>query len=664
VKLRLTISCFFSFFIICILEAQSVDLCLQKTIPDKIVFLQEQISKLGKSGQFPEVIRYSRLGISLSQKARIDSATAKFYYFIASAYLAQSQTDSTLYYFRKAIQIAPESSTVRLHTWIQLIYTYNMLGKQDSAYTILNMAKKAARKNNSPTIQGNLEILEGNLLMDKTQYTQALQAYIRAYNYYQQVKDTTNIASALEGIAFVEETLENYSKALTYTREARDIFKYMHNLDRVSKCELSMADLYETMDKNDSAQYYYRKAISGAKQIQNDYIIGKAFRGLANISEKQGNTKVTEAYLQQALPIILKTDIKPDIANMYLALGQFYLKQKNFKAAKMHLEKSLKNNLESERTAETTPIYQLLAQVEVALKNYSKAYYYQSLYSAQKDSLVKNETAQTLAEIETRYRVDRKQQEIALLNEKNRSQSLELAIQRRNIGLLIAGLLMSGVFGTVGYRRYRLSKRLEMEQIRNRIAADFHDELGANLSSIAFYSDLLLKNPASGKDRTAPILENISQQAHGSISSINDLIWTIKPDNDVLEQTLVRMKEFANPLLESRNIYFEFVADDSLRQAHLSMNTRKFLYLIFKEAINNAVKYAEAASVKVQVQESRGMIAMQITDDGKGFDPATVQRGNGLGNMQARAQQLDGQLSIKSAPGQGTHIRLSFKSHW
>ncbi|MDJ1482572.1 sensor histidine kinase [Cytophagaceae bacterium YF14B1] len=648
--------------IIQVAKGQQPDLTPYHNTPDKINYLRNEISRLGRSGKFLEVIRYAQVGISLSRKAKIDSARAEFTYFMASAYSAQSLTDSSLHYFHKAAQVAPTGSTIQLRTWIQLIYTYNLMGKQDSAYSVLSAAKKVASRVKSTKILGDLEVLEANLLNDGGKFTQSLQAYIRAYQYYQQEKDTSEMASALEGVSLVQNSLANYPKSLAYIQEARTLFFKMQNLDRVANCELTMADLFITLNQTDSAKRYYQQVIDYGKTIEDNYIVGKAYHGLATIAEKQGKTDQAESYLKQSLAIIEKTDIKPTIARTQQALGELYVKNQQYELAKKYLESALANQQESERSVDIINTYLLLAKTHAALKNYTQAYYFQNLYSIERDTLQKKESAKALAEVESQYQVDRKQQEIALLNEKNRSQSLELAVQRRNVFLLIAGLLLSGVAATVGYRRYRFRKRLEMERIRNRIAADFHDELGANLSSIALYSDLLLKNQTAEKERTLPLLENISQQAHGSISSINDLIWTIKPDNDVLERTIVRMKEFANPLLESRNIRFVFVADDSLSQALLDMNIRKFLYLIFKEAINNVVKYAKATSVTVQLRESKGMISMEIADDGIGFDPGNVRRGNGLNNMQARASELGGKLVIDSQSGQGTRIRLSFKA--
>jgi len=104
------------------------------------------------------------------------------------------------------------------------------------------------------------------------------------------------------------------------------------------------------------------------------------------------------------------------------------------------------------------------------------------------------------------------------------------------------------------------------------------------------------------------MLENISRNSRSTISSINDLIWTVKPDNDPLNRTMVRMKEFAIPLLEAKSIDFCFEFPEDVGHLELEMNTRKFLYLIFKKVVNNALKYA-GGKAKTPASNHAGVFA-------------------------------------------------------
>jgi signal transduction histidine kinase len=120
------------------------------------------------------------------------------------------------------------------------------------------------------------------------------------------------------------------------------------------------------------------------------------------------------------------------------------------------------------------------------------------------------------------------------------------------------------------------------------------------------------------------------------------------------------MFSFGSGITESRGITFHFGIDKRLENRKLDMQTRKNLYLIFKEAVNNAVKYAGCYTLHVNINYENGSIRMVIKDDGKGFDPANVRRGNGLTNMHQRAIQMKGKLMIQSTEKSGTILSLVF----
>jgi signal transduction histidine kinase len=138
-----------------------------------------------------------------------------------------------------------------------------------------------------------------------------------------------------------------------------------------------------------------------------------------------------------------------------------------------------------------------------------------------------------------------------------------------------------------------------------------------------------------------------------------DIVWTIKPENDQFEKIIMRMRSFAYELLGAKKIDFEFIADDDVAKINLPMEVRKNLYLIFKEATNNMVKYAQADKAKFAIKGEKNNLTMVIRDNGKGFDLGKATEGNGLKNMKKRADEIGAKLVIDSFPGNGTTIQLS-----
>ena len=137
-----------------------------------------------------------------------------------------------------------------------------------------------------------------------------------------------------------------------------------------------------------------------------------------------------------------------------------------------------------------------------------------------------------------------------------------------------------------------------------------------------------------------------------------DIVWTIDPENDQFEKIILRMRSFAYELLGAKQIDFRFVADSNIATVKLSMEARRNLYLIFKEATNNMVKYADASKAMFSLKGEKDKLVMLIEDNGRGFDLNKLSEGNGLKNMRKRAEAIGAEFMIDSQPGNGTTIHL------
>jgi signal transduction histidine kinase/ligand-binding sensor domain-containing protein len=214
--------------------------------------------------------------------------------------------------------------------------------------------------------------------------------------------------------------------------------------------------------------------------------------------------------------------------------------------------------------------------------------------------------------------------------------------------------------------RYRINELLKRQAIRNKIAQDLHDNVGSTLSSISVYSQVAqIQNDGGDKQELNDILGKISLTSTDMISEMNDIVWAINPRNDSMEKIVQRMESFAKPLLAAKGIQFKFKYDPAILSTWLQMEKRKNFYLIFKEVINNIIKYSDATSVTVDISIRNRKLELLVKDNGIGFDTAkamTEQRrslsGNGLKNMKMRTAEMKGEISIKSKPGEGTAIHL------
>ena len=206
----------------------------------------------------------------------------------------------------------------------------------------------------------------------------------------------------------------------------------------------------------------------------------------------------------------------------------------------------------------------------------------------------------------------------------------------------------------------RLKQQYEVEKVRLRIARDLHDDIGSALGSINLMSETA--NRRLTKSIAAPevteVFNKIGHSAQTTLESMDDIVWSINPDKDKVGDLLVRMREFAIPLLEAREIKFEFKVN-AADYRKLPMNLRKNIFLIFKEAIFNIIKHAGSTQVEIITEIKNSQFFLCVKDNGKGFDPFQASTRNGLKNMQKRADLVDGKLLIQSLPALGTSIRFS-----
>ena len=205
---------------------------------------------------------------------------------------------------------------------------------------------------------------------------------------------------------------------------------------------------------------------------------------------------------------------------------------------------------------------------------------------------------------------------------------------------------------------YRKQQRKRLEKIRNRIATDLHDDMGSTLSSIRIFSDVAKKQIEEVKPETVQLLDRISNNATSLSENMQDIIWTIRSDNDSLEDLVSRMREFGLRVCDAKHIRFNTIVSQSFKASKLSLEQRRNLYLIFREALNNAVKYAECTQIDLILNLKGRFLKMELNDNGKGFDMDKIKRGNGLNNLEKRAKEIGGQITFKSEPGKGTCVNL------
>ncbi|HRF82000.1 MAG TPA: histidine kinase, partial [Flavobacteriales bacterium] len=167
---------------------------------------------------------------------------------------------------------------------------------------------------------------------------------------------------------------------------------------------------------------------------------------------------------------------------------------------------------------------------------------------------------------------------------------------------------------------------MALNEERRRIAADVHDDLGADLSR------LLLQVRRTGADPDE-YDNRIRQGITAAINKIDEIIWSLDPRRDTLEGTLTFAEQLAIEICEANGMSFRTNVQLTDRRIPLSAKARREVFLIIKESIRNVVEHACATTLRLGAEMAGEVVVISIEDDGVGFLPTISTPRNGMKNM-------------------------------
>ncbi len=207
----------------------------------------------------------------------------------------------------------------------------------------------------------------------------------------------------------------------------------------------------------------------------------------------------------------------------------------------------------------------------------------------------------------------------------------------------------------------RFRSLLAIEKLKGKLAADLHDNIGSGLTEISILSEIAgSKIEHSSSDGTLE-LRMVSEKSRQLIDNMSDIVWMINPKKDSLYDLILRLKDTYGDFLSAMGISFGTINIEKFADLKLPVEYKQNLFLIFKEAVNNSIKYSRCKKISLEAKINGDELCLILSDDGIGMDLNKVKKGNGITNMIERARKLHGNLVITSLPGGGTTIKFAGK---
>lgn len=440
--------------------------------------------------------------------------------------------------------------------------------------------------------------------------------------------DKRGIAFSYSNLGNVYRNLNDYKRALEYLNQSLMLRREMGDKKGISQDLQNIGIVYRHQKKYEAAFKNYMQSLVLKREIGDSKGEAVIYFNTAQLMLDQEKVNETLDFLSKAEELAIKVNSKDLLADILTLRSQALEQSKNHKEALDNLKRSVAIN----------------------------------------DSLMTVEKSKQIVELQTKYETEKKDKLIIQKNlelEKQKSELERKTLLNYVFAISAAALILISMILIAFFRqKQKFEKHKAIEQTRATIASDLHDDIGATLSSISIYSELAKANLHSGKEDATPLLEKISATVHEMMNNMSDVIWSIKPAQNEVENLADRIRNTASEFLTPAGIAFELNENNpGGKPLLLSHEVKRNIFLIAKESLNNIAKYSKGDKVFIELIVSDHHFILQIKDNGSGFNVSEERnknRGNGLENMKHRAEQSGGVFELNSVSGAGTSIKATF----
>ncbi|MBN8786066.1 MAG: hypothetical protein J0I84_03195 [Terrimonas sp.] len=628
----------------------------------------------------------TRLIDSLKQyvfQAKNDQQKIEAIYMLCNEY--KSITRDTLdHYTFLARELAANTDNARLKQMAEFAVAcdYARWGWADSAIFTVDPLIAA----NKVTVAEQRDIyfkasrLKAMTYAGRSRFQDALTILYRIVSEAEAYKDSITLGENLNSIGSVALARNNTRDALTWLSRALTACGNDKRFDEIrAGIFINMSEAYLQSGKTDSAVQYSGKGVTLFKKVENLSSLALALQKQSSVFIAAGRLDEAEQSLKEMIALRKEAGDGNLYADDNTSLAEFYLQTNQVKKAIQFCKDALlvgdvraplPGDEQSYANAITIRLgyYQVLARCYKMLEDNNEYQQMLEQIIIAKDSLYKYNSAQAIAELQTQYEVQKKentiiQQKLDITNKNNRFYAL--------LGIAFFALVIAWVMFT-GYRKrekIRLNAMLEKEKSlaaqsiaqaeeneRKRIAADLHDNLGAYAASIVSNLDFI--EPIAGNVSGNIAVQELRNNSQAIVAQLNDTIWALKKDALSLTAISDRIKIFIQRIQNSYPAIAMNVAENIDDDRMLSPSHAFHLFRIVQEAINNALKHSKGTKVDIIIESTASHWKISIADNGAGIMQRSKD-GNGLINMKGRAKETGWDIEWLSEPGRGTSVIIS-----
>jgi two-component system NarL family sensor kinase len=506
---------------------------------------------------------------------------------------------------------------------------------------------------------------------ERGSFKEALEFYHNARKIYEQAGNQGKIAMVLVNMGIVLKEQKDFAEAAVYYGDALRIYKKLGKQFGTAACYANLGSVYYHLPKYDSSLYYSLLATEAFKKQNVRQFLASSLSNTGMALHQLGRLAESKKYLNEALQLNEEYDNKKETSFTLTYLAKLHRAEGNLKEAANLASRGLSIATKINALQQVMEAEDELTNIYAAKKDFTAAFEHMRASEQVKDTLFNQEKAKQIAELQTHYETDKKENEIKLLKQENELKDSRLERNQYmvvSLVVVISGLI---VLGFLWRNRMKLKQKVEIESTkaalresqlqavitsqedeRKRFAADLHDGMGQLISAVKLN---LSKESVEKKsvDQAVEVLNEMNTE-------IRNIAFNLMPQVLIKGGLIEALQELAARINRSGKVQISVSAFDV--PLEMPPDRKVALYRMCQEWLTNVLKYSKGSTVSLQLVQHSDELVITMEDNGEGFDPQRLSnsQGNGWRNIHSRLTLVHGQIEIDSQVGRkGTTVVIS-----
>ncbi len=583
---------------------------------------------------------------------------------IARTYYQEEDLSMTKIYLDSALFLSNENTPIKdlIRIYQDAGNYFDRIAGYDSSVYYFNQAISKAEQAQYSLGKAKALSSIGVVYLKTGRFTRASPYLLEALELAEQTGDDETIANCYGYLGHLNYNQKKFAEAIKYQKMSKQLNLEANDMHGAATSDLNIGNAFHQLDLLDSSLYYLQSALDYFVSTNDTLSQSYPINNIGMVLNQQEKHEESIQYLERGLAIRTRYNEPRGICFGLNFIALNYKEMGQFEKAADYYERSIEKAIPIDYVLLMENSYEGLAECYAALNQYRKAFETEQKLNVIADTLFNREKFQALADAQTKYETDKKEQEIELLNTQNQLQAA--IIQQDNLyligagGLIIVILIVGGLLFYQRELRNRASleqekTKLKSEQIkavissqeeeRRRFAMDLHDDFGQMISALRIQSNQAVK--------VADTRDQINGQLDQMYRSLKVIAFNLMPQTLANRGLTEAVEELCLQLNNMGKIQFSYHDFDA--EEHLGDEEKVALYRVIQEVVNNIIKYANAEKVTINITGYEDSLTVMIEDDGMGFDLEVLRsgKGNGWRNIQSRIDLLHGEIDFDTLPG-------------